>query len=193
MVEFVHSTGFVIMAASGAACLLYSAWQVYPTDRRAALIMALGTLYVLGEGLQQLLWLPSWIRWHVSDLGFVASSAAVGMGIGLLLRLNRRGRWVLATVGLGIGVGSAFTIELLEFLLPAPDEAHGVGRGDPVDLLLFLLTWLIVRSQVRAGLAEERTKEQLAVPECRAERRRKVREARKRTKRERKTNGPRPT
>lgn len=82
--------------------------------------------YVVGKGLQFLSAGPSWLRWHLSDLGFVA-------GLTMLVELVFRGtkfekaamKWQMATCLAGLVLAL-----LSEALQKSPD---------PVDFFCFLL------------------------------------------------------
>jgi phosphatidylserine synthase len=106
------------------------------------ILSILALLYPLGEYLQYALFGPSWIRWHLSDVGFVPS---YGLLVTVILLWTNRS-WERfpnlllkgATVAFVIGV----VYESSQFFYQGNSESiHPRASGDWVDIAIFALIY----------------------------------------------------
>lgn len=119
--------------------ILVLVYVAYKNRGYFMVMAALGLLYPLGKLFQFWLIGPGWIRWHLSDVGWISWLAILLTFLGII-----RGASFFSRVRRGIG--TAFLVALcseslqLIFIEPRPDRAPGLtATGDWIDMVIFLL------------------------------------------------------
>ncbi|MEN9647794.1 MAG: hypothetical protein RLY57_598 [Candidatus Parcubacteria bacterium] len=132
---------FVINAPIAIAFLVSQAliWWITrkdpPRTSKYKLLALIGVMYPLGEALQTIRIVPSWIRWHLSDFGFVPLYSFVLITFTLDTKWEdkaRYGIWVIFFLTIGQ--------EVFDILLQSKNSDK---RGDPIDLMVIIFSFVI--------------------------------------------------
>lgn len=113
-------------------------------DRRFYLVAMLGSLYIFGEVIQYLHMGPGWIRWHMSDVGWVSWFTIIITAVVSkllpdidVLGLLRKMLWIPFLGGV--------VMELTQMYLAEKDPgvlSESTVRGDVIDIIIFTVTFV---------------------------------------------------
>ncbi|MDP3958369.1 MAG: hypothetical protein Q8Q36_02835 [bacterium] len=103
-------------------------------------IAVLALLYPLGKVLQFWLIGPGWIRWYISDVGWVS---CVGILIAFGNMLPSSGTMLdRIKTGVGVAFAIAVCIESAQIILPKrPIKSDFIAAGDWADMAIFFLMY----------------------------------------------------
>ena len=119
-------------------------------------ILFFPVLYVWGKVMQIYLIGPSWVRWYVSDFGFVGIGAFMAIlytNFGMPPKRRDFGKLIKKMMKLTvIFFAIAMMVEVMQMQADAiPNHPKYLTAGDPIDIALYiysflLITWLIIKA-----------------------------------------------
>lgn len=143
--DFVINASLTIAFLASQALIWWITRKDSPKTGKYKLLALIGAMYPLGEALQTVRIVPSWIRWYLSDFGFVPLFSFLLVMFTLDTKWEskaRYGMWVIFFLTIGQEV-----FDILH------KTSYSDKRGDLIDLVVIIISfavtlWLAKRAKI---------------------------------------------